>query len=109
MIFDYLIVLKISNQNFTMDKMQQLNLMDKILRELDDLHNSQTAVLKKIAQIEADNINLGVPLLDERLPDVHSEVDSGIQIVNELVTSFKEHRDKYYTDNNLAAQESPTN
>ena len=92
-----------------MEKMQQLNLMDKILRELDDLHNSQTAVLKKIAQIEADNINLGVAVLDERLPDVHSEVDSGIQIVNELITSFKEHRDKYYTDNNLAAVESPTN
>lgn len=92
-----------------MDKMQQLNLMDKVLRELDDLHNSQTAVLKKIAQIEADNINLGAALLDERLPDVHSEVDAGIQIVSELVTSFKEYRDKYYMDNNLAAVESQAN
>ena len=83
--------------------------MDKILRELDDLHNSQTAVLKKIAQIEADNINLGVQLLNDRLPDVHEEVDSGIQIVNELASSFKEHRDKFYLDNNLGAEESPTN
>ncbi len=92
-----------------MDKMQQLQLMDKILRELDDLHSSQTAVLKKIAQVEADNINLGLKLLDERLPDVHEEVDSGIQIVGTLIEEFKEHRDQFYLKNNLAAQESPTN
>jgi hypothetical protein len=92
-----------------MDKMQQLNLMDKILRELEDLNNSQTAVLKKIAQIEADNINLGVQLLDDRLPNVHEEVDAGIQIVSTLMTEFQEHRDKYYLDNNLASVESPTN
>ena len=41
-----------------MDPKQRLALMDKIIRELDDLKNSQTSVLKKIAQIEADNINL---------------------------------------------------
>ena len=92
-----------------MDKMQQLNLMDKVLRELEDLNNSQTAVLKKIAQIEADNINLGVTLLDDRLPDVHEEVDAGIQIVSTLMTEFKDHRDQFYLDNNLASVESSTN
>ena len=92
-----------------MEKMQQLNLMDKILRELEDLNNSQTAVLKKIAQIEADNINLGVALLDERPPDLHGEVDAGIEIVSNLVTEFTEHREKFFTDNKLAALESPVN
>lgn len=92
-----------------MEKMQQLNLMDKILRELEDLNNSQTSVLKKIAQIEADNINLGVPLLEERLPDLHGEVDSGIEIVSALLAEFQEHRDKFYESNNLASQESPVN
>ena len=38
-----------------MDKMEKLTLMDKILRALDDLKNSQVSVLKKLAQIEADN------------------------------------------------------
>lgn len=92
-----------------MEKLQQLQLMDKILRELEDLNNSQTAVLKKIAQIEADNINLGVTLLDERLPDVHEEVDTGIEIVSALLVEFKEHRDEFYTKNNIASLESPTN
>lgn len=92
-----------------MEKMQQLNLMDKILRELEDLNNSQTSVLKKIAQIEADNINLAVPLLEQYLPDLHGEVDSGIEIVSTLLSEFKEHRDKFYEDNKLAALESPVN
>lgn len=92
-----------------MEKMQELNLMDKILRELEDLNNSQTSVLKKIAQIEADNINLGIPLLEQHLPDLHGEVDSGIEIVSTLLAEFKEHRDKFYDDNKLAAQDSPVN
>ncbi len=92
-----------------MEKMQQLNLMDKILRELEDLNNSQTSVLKKIAQIEADNINLAIPLLEEQLPDLHGEVDSGIEIVSRLAAEFKEHRDKFYEDNKLASQETQAN
>jgi hypothetical protein len=44
-----------------MDKKQQLELMDKIQRELKDLEQSQTAVLKKVAQIAAHNI-MGVDI-----------------------------------------------
>ena len=91
-----------------MDKLKKLELMDKILRELDDLKNSQTSVLKKLAQIEADNINLGVPLLEKKLPDLHAEVDSGVTIVTDLHQEFQELRDKFYTDNNLAAIQDPT-
>lgn len=91
-----------------MEKMQQLELMDKIIRELDDLKNSQTSVLKKIAQIEADNINLGVDLLNDKLPDIHEEVDSSIIIMTELSESFQQHRNEFYTKHNLAAVEDPT-
>jgi hypothetical protein len=54
-----------------MEKLEKLGLMDKVLRELDDLKNSQTSILKKLSQIEADNINLGIDLLDKKLPDIH--------------------------------------
>ena len=91
-----------------MEKLQKLELMDKILRELDDLKNSQTSVLKKLAQIEADNINLGVSLLEKKLPDIHEEVDSSVVIVSSLLEEFQVHRDKFYSDNNLAAIQDPT-
>jgi len=91
-----------------MDKLEKLALMDKILRELDDLKNSQTSVLKKLTQIEADNINLGVGLLDKKLPDLHEEVDSSVSIVTTVLEEFKEHRDKFFADNKLGDVQNPT-
>jgi hypothetical protein len=91
-----------------MDKMEKLALMDKILRELDDLKNSQTSVLKKLSQIEVDNINLGVGLLEKKLPDLHEEVDSSVSIVSGLLEEFQEYRDKFYNDNNLGASQDAT-
>jgi len=82
--------------------------MDKILRELEDLKNSQTSILKKLSQIEADNINLGVGLLDKKLPDIHEEVDGSITIITDLIEEFKDHRNKFYTDNKLDSLEDPT-
>jgi len=91
-----------------MEKLQQLELMDKIQRELLDLENSQTAILKKLSQIEAHNITLGVDLLDEKLPDLHEEINSSVLIVTELATAFAAHREKFFVDNKLAAAVDPT-
>jgi hypothetical protein len=46
-----------------MEKRAKLEAIDKMLRELDDIKNSQTSLLKKIAQLEAENINAGVTCL----------------------------------------------
>jgi hypothetical protein len=40
-----------------MDKAQKFELMNKVVRELEDLQNSQTALITKISQIEVDNMN----------------------------------------------------
>ena len=91
-----------------MDKLIKLELMDKISRELEDLENSQTSVLKKIAKIEADNINLGVALLDTRLAELYEKVDGSISTVAALKEEFTEHRNKFFSDNNLGALQDPT-
>jgi hypothetical protein len=90
-----------------MELRQQLALMDKIIRELDDLKNSQTSVLKKIAQIEADNINLNVELLGDGLPDIHEEVDDALAKASALLEQFTEHRNKFAQDNQQALTETP--
>ncbi|RAI93861.1 hypothetical protein [Algoriphagus yeomjeoni] len=92
-----------------MDKLEKLEMMDKILREFDDLKNSQTSVLKKISKIEADNINLGVSLLEKKLPDMWSNVDSNLALVTSLEEEFQELRDKFYTDNNIKALQDEAN
>jgi hypothetical protein len=86
-----------------MDKMEKLTMMDKMIRELDDISNSQTSLLKKISQLEAENINLGNAILNKRLPDIHSKIDEALTEVNNVKTEFSTARDKFYTDNNLGA------
>lgn len=84
-----------------MDKTEKLHLMDKMIRELQDISNTQTSLLKKISQIEAENINLGNSLLEKRLPDIHGKVDEGVTELATLEADFKEVRDKFVKDNNL--------
>ena len=91
-----------------MDKRQQLDLMDKVQRELDDLKNSQTSVLKKVSQIAAHNITLGVELLDSKLPDLEDQVNASLTATSELSEAFAEYRTKFFSDNNLAASADPT-
>jgi hypothetical protein len=91
-----------------MDKRQQLDLMDKVQRELDDLNNSQTSVLKKLSQIAAHNITLGAALLDDKLPDLEDKINVTLTTTKELSEAFGEFRNKFFTDNNLAASADPT-
>lgn len=78
---------------------EKANLMDKIVRELDDVINSQTSVLKKITQIEAENINLGDNSLEQGLPDIHEQVDAALTSTTELQTKFKEIYDAFIEKN----------
>lgn len=88
-----------------MNTADKIALMDKIQRELQDVVNSQTSVLKKIAQVEADNINLGNKLLSDALPDIHEHVDNSITETNELLEKFKEVYDDFVAKNPVLESE----
>ena len=91
-----------------MDKIQQLELMDKIQRELKDLEQSQTAVLKKVSQIAAHNITLSVELLDQKLPDVQESIDATVVAISAISEEFEAYRNKFFNDNKMGAQLDPT-
>ena len=84
-----------------MEKIDKMHMMDKMLRELEDITNSQTSLLKKISQLEAENINLGNTLLEKRLPDIHGKVDEALTEVQAVRSEFIEARDKFVKDNRL--------
>jgi ElaB/YqjD/DUF883 family membrane-anchored ribosome-binding protein len=88
-------------KNSNMEKIEKMHMMDKMLRELQDITNSETSLLKKIAQLEAENINLGNSILEKRLPDIHGKVDETLIDVTALQTEFTEARDKFVKDNKL--------
>ena len=78
---------------------EKVSLMDKVLRELDDVISSQTSVLKKIAQIEADNINLNEASLTDGLADIHEHVDAALVATTDLQSKFKDVHDDFVRDN----------
>lgn len=88
-----------------MDNRAKMEAMDKMLRELEDLKNSQTSLLKKVAQIEADNMNANVALLDEELPDVHERADATVETITSLIEKLQNHRDEFVKKYNLDVPE----
>ena len=84
-----------------MDNTVKMNTMDKMLRELEDIINRQTSLLKKITQLEAENINLGNRFLEKRLPDIHSKADDALTEAITVKEEFTELRDKFVNDNKL--------
>ena len=84
-----------------MDKREKLNSMEKMIRELNDIVNSQASLLKKVAQLEAENINLGNNLLDQKLPEIHSNADETLNAASQLVEEFTGVKNKFIKDNKL--------
>ena len=87
-----------------MQTREKLSLMDKVMKELEDVINSQTSVLKKIAQIEAHNINLGDEELADKLPDIHEHVDAALTSTTELQAKFKEVHDDFIAKNPISEE-----
>ncbi|HMF73263.1 MAG TPA: hypothetical protein VK616_17405 [Flavitalea sp.] len=84
-----------------MEKLEKLKLMDKILRELEDTINSETSLVKKIAQIEAENINLGDKVLEKKLPEIFEQIDNALASTTELQNEYNAARNKFSQDNKL--------
>ncbi|MEO5650688.1 MAG: hypothetical protein ABIR03_12295 [Ginsengibacter sp.] len=84
-----------------MDKKEKLHTMEKMLRGLDDIVNTQTSLLKKIGQLEAENINIGNSILEKQLPELLSKSDETLEMATTLQNDFTASKDKFIKDNKL--------
>jgi hypothetical protein len=88
-----------------MEKRQKLEAIDKMIRELEDVKNSQASILKKIAQIEAENINVGVDIVDKEIGDVHEQTDTSLEHLNQLTEKVQTYREEFVKKNRLDVAE----
>ena len=86
-----------------MDKLKKFELMEKIVHELEDLKNSQQAIIQKIAKIEVDNFDLGNKRLEKDLPDMHQRVSDNLDTIASILEDFASQTDTYSDKNNIAA------
>jgi ElaB/YqjD/DUF883 family membrane-anchored ribosome-binding protein len=86
-----------------MDKIRKFELMEKIVHELEDLKNSQQAIIQKLGKIEVDNIDLGNKRLEKDLPDMHQRVTDNLDTIAAILEDFATQTDSYSSSNNIAA------
>lgn len=84
-----------------MDTLKKFELMEKIVRELEDLKHSQQAIIQKILKIEVDNIELEDKRLDQNLPDMHQRIADNLDSMGEILDYFAEKTDKFGDKNNV--------
>lgn len=86
-----------------MDKIKKFDLMEKIVHELEDLKNSQTAMIQKLAKIEVDNIDLGDKRLEKDLNDMHQRTTDNLDAIKSILEYFAEKTTEYHNANNITA------
>src|SRR5690606_3139842 len=95
MVFDFFI------KKYVMDKNEKRMLMDKVLRELEDTRNTETSVVKKLAQLESENINLGDRFLEKKLPEIFNLADDALSATIDLQAEYTKVRDRFVQENKL--------
>jgi len=86
-----------------MDTLKKFNLMEKIVHELEDLKNSQQALLEKLGKIEVDNFDLGDKRLEKDLPDMHQRVSDNLDTIAGILEDFAVKTDQFNSKNNISA------
>jgi Mg2+ and Co2+ transporter CorA len=86
-----------------MDKLKKFGLMEKIVHELEDLRNSQQAIIVKLAKVEVDNMELGNKRLEKDLPDMHQRVTDNLDTITGLLDDFAAQTDQFSDKNNITA------
>lgn len=86
-----------------MDTLKKFELMEKIVRELEDLQHSQQAIIQKIGKIEVDNIDLGDKKLDKDLPDMHQRVADNLDSIVDILAYFADKTQNFGNKNNVDA------
>ena len=86
-----------------MDTLKKFGLMEKIVHELEDLKNSQQAIITKLSKIEVDNIELGDKRLEKDLPDMHQRVADNLDTIASILEDFATQTDTYSDKNNITA------
>ncbi|SEM62439.1 hypothetical protein SAMN05216436_10621 [bacterium A37T11] len=84
-----------------MDKLKKYELMEKVVRQLEDVKNSQQAIIEKIGKIEVDNFDLGDTRLEKNLADIHQRTADNLDSIADQLEYFADKTEDYGDKNNV--------
>jgi len=84
-----------------MDKLKKFEIMEKIVRQLQDLKNSQQAIIEKVGKLEVDNFDLNDKGLATVLSDMHQRTADNYDSIDELLSRFSDKTENFGEKNNV--------
>ena len=84
-----------------MNNLKKFELMEKIVRQLQDLQHSQQAIIEKIGKIEIDNFDLNDKNLEKVMSDIHQRTADDYASINKLLDGFSDKTETFGEKNNV--------
>lgn len=84
-----------------MENREKLNKMDRALRLLEDLKNSQAALIEKVQQLQMDAMSFSFTEMEKNMGDLSSRYSESLEMLDQELERFTGKRDKFEKDNGL--------
>ena len=84
-----------------MNNLKKFELMEKIVRQLQDIQHSQQAIIEKVGKVEIDNFDLNDSSLTKVLADIHQRTADNFDSINTLLDGFSEKTESFGEKNNV--------
>lgn len=84
-----------------MKNLKKFELMEKIVRQLQDIQHSQQAIIEKVGKVEIDNFDLNDKSLTKVLSDIHQRTADNFDSISTLLEGFSEKTENFGEKNNV--------
>jgi hypothetical protein len=92
-----------------MDNRQKLEKMDRALRMLEDLKNSQVAMIEKTSKLQMDAMEFSFSEMEKNMGDLFSTFNESLDTINAEIERFELKRNQFETKHGLDKEEETLN
>jgi predicted metal-dependent hydrolase len=92
-----------------MDNRQKLEKMDRALRMLEDLKNSQVAMIEKTSKLQMDAMEFSFSEMEKNMGDLFSTFNESLDTINAEIERFDLKRNQFETKHGLDKEEETLN
>jgi len=84
-----------------MNNREKLSKMDRALRLLEDLKNSQVALIEKSSQLQLDAMEFNFANMEKNMGELYSRYNESLDMLNEELERFEIRRNKFEKEHGL--------
>lgn len=78
-----------------MENLEKLGKMDRALRMLEDLKNSQVAMIEKASKLQMDAMEFNFSEMEKNMADLFTRYNESLDMINEDLEKFELKRNEF--------------